>query len=407
MTNHLGIDTSGIADVSWLKKRFSEGDLPENFKGKNILEFSESVLQHYLLEDRRHGNSILTPDNLRTFSSYSSGERRKMLLDHLLKQRPGVLILDEVFDCLDKESIPVYIQKFINVKEEISFIQFFRKKEDRLAFIEQVKYAEEFVDPRAENQLSKASEKPAHFELPPPINQITAPEVLVDFKNVNLHYSGKDILRNISWQVRKNEFWQISGPNGAGKSTLLDMIYGNNPKAYGTDLEIFGNRKGSGETIWELREKMGFFSPSMIDLFTRRNTVLEMLVSGMVDSVGLYQQPSGTQLRCAGEWLKILGFSRLSSQVFIELPETEKRLILIARAMIKHPPLLILDEPTAGLDAMGIEKLVYFVNSIAANSETTILYVSHRPEKELQPDAELRLVPSSEGSTGEVLRFQD
>lgn len=128
MTNHLGIDTSGIADVSWLKKRFSEGDLPENFKGKNILEFSESVLQHYLLEDRRHGNSILTPDNLRTFSSYSSGERRKMLLDHLLKQRPGVLILDEVFDCLDKESIPVYIQKFINVKEEISFIQFFRKK---------------------------------------------------------------------------------------------------------------------------------------------------------------------------------------------------------------------------------------------------------------------------------------
>ncbi|MAM17821.1 MAG: hypothetical protein CME35_02470, partial [Gramella sp.] len=311
MTNHLGIDTSGIADVSWLKKRFSEGDLPENFKGKNILEFSESVLQHYLLEDRRHGNSILTPDKLRTFSSYSSGERRKMLLDHLLKQRPGVLILNEVFDCLDKESIPVYIQKFINVKEEISFIQFFRKKEDRLAFIEKVKYAEEFLDPRAENQFSKASEKPVNFELPPPINQILAPEVLVDFKNVNLHYSGKDILRNISWQVRKNEFWQISGPNGAGKSTLLDMIYGNNPKAYGTDLEIFGNRKGSGETIWELREKMGFFSPSMIDLFTRRNTVLEMLVSGMVDSVGLYQQPSGTQLRCAEEWLKILGCSRL------------------------------------------------------------------------------------------------
>ena len=228
------------------------------------------------------------------------------------------------------------------------------------------------------------------------------PESLIQLKNVNVAYEDRPILSNISWEVKRSEFWKLTGPNGSGKTTILSMIYGDNPKAYGVDLFLFGKKKGSGESVWEIKKKIGYFSPSITELFIRRNSVEEMLISGLVDSIGLYQKPSDKQRALAKQWLETLGFQEKAKKVFNDLSNLEKRMLLIARAMIKHPPLLILDEPSTGLDDKSALKITNLINHIAAQSDTAIIYVSHRKEKGLHPDFEYELFPTENGSVGKI-----
>ncbi len=226
---------------------------------------------------------------------------------------------------------------------------------------------------------------------------------MVDFKNVTVSFDDRLILNNINWTIHPGEFWQLRGKNGSGKSTLLSMITGENSKGYGQELWIFGQLKGSGETIWEIKEKLGYFTPPMIDSFSGHHTVEHMLISGLYDSIGLYIYPTEIQLQLAKEWLGVLDLTEHRKSFFHDLSMGQQRLIMIARAMIKHPLLLLLDEPTSGLDDKSSALLVALVNKIATESNTTLIFVSHREEEGLQPQYIFELQMTDQGSVGKKI----
>lgn len=379
----------------------------EGLQHKNGFEHSEAVLQNFIKDDQKHGNSVLVKDESRSLRTFSSGEKRKALLEYLLKKQPEYLILDDPFDCLDVQSVANFKERLAEVKSDFILVQIFRREEDILPFIDIILDFDGTGNTIFKNKADFIENKQGFLE---EIKRIPAapkvfegiPESLIKLKNVNVAYEDRPILSNISWEVKRSEFWKLTGPNGSGKTTILSMIYGDNPKAYGVDLFLFGKKKGSGESVWEIKKKIGYFSPSITELFIRRNSVEEMLISGLVDSIGLYQKPSDKQRALAKQWLGTLGFQEKAKKVFNDLSNLEKRMLLIARAMIKHPPLLILDEPSTGLDDKSALKITNLINHIAAQSDTAIIYVSHRKEKGLHPDFEYELFPTENGSVGKI-----
>jgi molybdate transport system ATP-binding protein len=221
--------------------------------------------------------------------------------------------------------------------------------------------------------------------------------------NVSVQFDGRPILQNISWEINAGEFWQLSGPNGSGKSTLLSMIIGDSAKGYGQNLELFGKRKGSGESVWDIKKMIGYFTPKMSSQFERQDSIEQMIVSGFFDSVGLYIQPSDRQLIIAQQWLKVIGMEKNKNQPFRLLSDGKQRMVLVARAMVKHPPLLILDEPCSGLDDDMAAKFTALIAMIAAETNTAIIYVSHKEEEGLLPEKVFQLIPAFDGSTGRML----
>ncbi|MGB7394454.1 MAG: ATP-binding cassette domain-containing protein, partial [Pricia sp.] len=232
-------------------------------------------------------------------------------------------------------------------------------------------------------------------------------DILIDLNKVNVSYRDKPILKNINWIIRRGEFWELRGKNGSGKTTILTMITGENPKGYGQELYIFGRKKGSGESIWDIKKNIGYFTPAMTDQFTGYHSVESMIVSGLNDSIGLYVRPTEVQLRLAKQWLQLIGLSEAKDRLFQDLSTGQKRLVMCARARVKHPPLLILDEPTAGLDDASASLFVDLVNQFAEESRTTIVFVSHRKESGLEPQYvyELQMTPS--GSIGQILKTEN
>ncbi|WNH10109.1 ABC transporter ATP-binding protein [Thalassobellus suaedae] len=242
-------------------------------------------------------------------------------------------------------------------------------------------------------------------DLPPPYNPIdTNVENLVKLNNVTVTYGERVIVNAICWEIKPGEFWQLIGPNGSGKSTLITLITGDNPKGYLQDMVLFGMQKGSGESVWEIKRNIGYFSSEMLRGFMRSDSIENMIISGFLDSIGLYKFPSDRQILIAHQWLRILNMYEIKDKSFQFLSDGHKRLVLIARAMVKQPPLLILDEPTNGLDDADAEIFAELVNKIATESTTAILYVSHRnEEKLLKPDFIYELEPEQTGSVGKLI----
>ncbi|MBT8293649.1 MAG: ATP-binding cassette domain-containing protein, partial [Eudoraea sp.] len=257
------------------------------------------------------------------------------------------------------------------------------------------------------NDLSKIEPKKRkvfYRSVPQALNSLNyAHEYLVRFNNVSVNYEEKPILKNINWAIKQGEFWELSGKNGSGKTTLLSMVTGDNPKAYGQDIFLFGSRKGSGESVWDIKKNIGYFTPAMVDRFRGYHSLENMLISGLLDSIGLYIKPSEAQLRVAREWLALVNMEDKKDSYFHDLSLGQQRLIMCVRAMIKHPLLLILDEPTAGLDDASAALVVDLVNKMAEESQTSIIFVSHRKEPELKAHFIYKLELTPEGSLGKVL----
>jgi molybdate transport system ATP-binding protein len=209
------------------------------------------------------------------------------------------------------------------------------------------------------------------------------------------------VLHNLSWTLRPGEFWQLKGPNGSGKSTLLSMIIGDNPKGYGQDMYLFGRKKGSGESIWEIKRQIGYFYPKMTLLFSRNDSVEDMVISGLVDSVGLYAKPTDWQRYVANQWLNVLG-NDFKHKKFYQMTSGQQRILLVVRALVKRPPLLILDEPTVGLDEYNTQLCIQLIELIARQGKVAIVYVSHRDESFSLPCNVMELVPGKEGSTAKI-----
>jgi molybdate transport system ATP-binding protein len=201
--------------------------------------------------------------------------------------------------------------------------------------------------------------------------------VVVGMRGVTIRYGEATILDNINWEVRRGERWNVSGPNGAGKSTLLSLITADNPQAYANQIWLFGRRRGSGETIWEIKQKIGFVSPELHLYFDAGASCFEVVASGLFDTIGLFRPVTPEQEEKVMLWMKLLSLQDLRMRRLPQLSAGQQRMILLARALIKNPPMLILDEPCQGLDD---EQTAYFrelVTVLCEAFDKTLIYVSH------------------------------
>jgi molybdate transport system ATP-binding protein len=360
--------------------------------------FSVLTLEQFLAEEYRHGRDELTAGQGQSLASLSEGEQKRLLLDYLLSTQPDYLILDNVFDSLDLAGQQMIEQRLLQLQHQIPMVQLLSRRRDKLTFIRQqfrLEASELVPDDAAGHKITILQ-----GDIPPPADPVLLTEpVLVEMQDLTVSYGEKAVLSGISWRIRAGEFWQLHGPNGAGKSTLIQLINGDSTKGYGQQLYLFGRKKGSGESVWEIKKQIGCFTRAMVQNFSRHDSVENMLISGFFDSVGLYQQPADIHQRLAAQWLELVGMAAYAKQPFAELGAGQQRLILAMRAMVKHPPLLLLDEPLVGLDDEESALLIGLINKMAAARTSAIVYISHRSEVGLCADAVLELVPSASGSS--------
>ena len=181
--------------------------------------------------------------------------------------------------------------------------------------------------------------------------------------------------------MKQGQNWAIVGPNGAGKTTLLNLIFGDNPQAYANEIYLFGKRRGSGESIWSIKQRIGFISPEFQIRYRKQMRVLDVVVSGFYDSVGLYRQADPEKMKMAKQWISLFGIDNLSAENFEQLSYGEQRMVLLARAVVKSPLLLILDEPCQGLDPANRKIMLDLFDLIGRTGRTQLIYVTHYPEE--------------------------
>ncbi|GGG51677.1 hypothetical protein GCM10011414_21620 [Croceivirga lutea] len=389
----------------------------EIFKGKhailNVLDkkgwgiFSENEIAKYIDEEELHDIKVLTKNSSQALKTMSSGERKKALLNHLLDSKVKGFVFVNPFDNLDVETQAALKREFEILTTKVDCIQIVNRIDDLLTstkdyFVFENNELHTFESKAVLlSHLQKKSKVITTIPLPLKPFPITE-NPLIKLKNINVSFENKRVLNHINWIINKGDFWQLKGPNGSGKSTILNLITGDSHKGYGQDLTLFGQKKGSGESVWDLKKYIGYFTPAMVDRFKGYHTLKHMLISGLHDSVGLYKIPSEIEKAKSIEWLKVLGLESKKDYYFHQLSLGQKRLLMTARAMIKHPPLLILDEPTVGLDDNAAWHFISLINAYSKKSDTAIIYVSHRTEIGLRPKQYFELIPTDHGSLGVV-----
>ena len=323
----------------------------------------------------------------------SNGERRKIALARALMRNPQILVLDDPFAGLDA----AYRRHLRDVLGALArqrgpaLILVGAQPPDwprgltHLLHVERFRIVAHGPLPRLRRApgvarlLRDAPAAPAGAA--PPRRPRAAPGAeLVRFRNVQVQWDAAPILRNVDWTVRAGESWAVVGPNGSGKSTLLSFVLGDNPQVFANDVRIFGRPRGSGESIWDVQRRIGRVSPEFHDAFDPALTGLEAVATGLRDAATLGEPPSPRERATALRGLRRLGLAALADRPFGQTSTGEQRLILLARALVKSPRLLVLDEPCQGLDRRHRAAFVAAVDRRIRRG-ATVLYVTHRREE--------------------------
>ena len=220
------------------------------------------------------------------------------------------------------------------------------------------------VDTEKLKSLLSNTEKPAYT-------------YMVKMNDVHIKYGEKVILDKVNWQVLPGERWALLGPNGAGKSTLLSLVNGDNPQAYANDIVLFDKKRGTGESIWDIKKKIGFVSPELHQYFPTDNSCLQVIESGYYDTLGLFRPSQKVKADTALSWMQALEIDKYARTLLKNIPASAQRLCLLARALIKNPDLLIFDEPCQGMDEHQQLNFKQIVNTICEISDVTLIYVTH------------------------------
>ncbi|AHM72963.2 molybdate ABC transporter ATP-binding protein ModF [Yersinia hibernica] len=333
----------------------------------------------------------------RRFKYLSTGETRKTLLCRALMPQPDLLILDEPFDGLDVTARAQLAAMLSTLSSQgVTLVLVLNRFDDIPDFVQHIGVLADCqltqTGPRQQILAQALIAQLAHSEkldgllLPETENpqqhlQLPQDNPLIVLNNGVVEYNDRPILHNLSWQVNPGEHWQIIGQNGAGKSTLLSLITGDHPQGYSNDLTLFGRRRGSGETIWDIKRHIGYVSSSLHLDYRVSTNLRTVILSGFFDSIGIYQAVSDRQQQLADQWLALLGFSAATADLpFHSLSWGQQRLALIARALVKHPALLILDEPLQGLDPLNRLLVRRFIDVMINEGETQLLFVSHHAQ---------------------------
>ena len=314
----------------------------------------------------------------------SNGEQRKLELVRALAENPDLLVLDNAFTGLDTaarqllanmlETLISHGQTLVMTGLELSD---FPPSVNRFLVLE---------EGRVSNECSRIEVQTANFqpvellhETPDWTNSVL--NELVYLKDVSLQYGDRKILDRIDWTINSGDRWSLSGPNGSGKTSLLNLIFGDNPKAYGCNIRLFGKQKGTGESIWDIKARIGFVSPELHQYLPQNQSVIDVICSGFSEAEGTFKNPTGYQRDVARRWLKTLNYAEISGKLFGELSTSSQRIVLLLRTLVKNPLLLILDEPFQGLDSAHVRLLKNLFNRIAEESDCAMIFVTHIPEE--------------------------
>ena len=199
--------------------------------------------------------------------------------------------------------------------------------------------------------------------------------------HVTISYGRRTILRDLDWTVMNGDRWALTGQNGSGKSTLLSLVCADNPQSYACDITLFDRPRGSGESIWDIKRHIGYVSPEMHRSYKRNLHAIRIVASGLMDSVGLYAVPQAEDYAKCRFWLDIFGIGDLAERPFLQLSSGEQRLVLLARAFVKDPQLLILDEPLHGLDLWNRRRVKDIIEAFCQREGKTMIMVTHYLEE--------------------------
>ena len=305
----------------------------------------------------------------------SSGELRKFQLTKTLFAAPKLLIMDNPFIGLDAETRDQLKELMLTMTTEqnIELMLVLSKTDDTPDFVtDVVRFAEKDVPPHA---LSEDKRR-AILQLPYHDNDYDCQRV-IDMKKVTIKYGTRTILNNIDWTVMNGERWALTGQNGSGKSTLLSLVCADNPQSYACDITLFDRPRGTGESIWDIKKHIGYVSPEMHRSYKHNLPAIRIVASGLMDSIGLYAVPNGDDYARCRWWLDIFGIGQLADRPFLQLSSGEQRLVLLARAFVKDPQLLILDEPLHGLDLYNRRLVKDVIETFCQRRNKTMIMVTH------------------------------
>lgn len=319
----------------------------------------------------------------------SNGETRRTLIAYAFLKQPKVLLLDSPFVGLDVESRELLHELLNDVSKNIQLIF--------VGSLADIPTCTTHVLELTDEKTHRIHEKPFPKNIGGEVEQLslnqeivhklktTSPftdfETAVTFRNATVRYGGVNVVDNVNWQVKRGERWALMGANGSGKSTLLSLIVGDNPQAYQNDFDLFDRKRGTGESIWDIKKRTGYVSPELHLYFNRHTIVWKAVASGLFDTAGLFKTLTETERELVNDYLKLLDIEHLKDRLVNELSSGEQRLVFLARALVKNPPLLILDEPCQGLDFNHIVQFRELVNKLVVELDKTLIYVTHYEEE--------------------------
>lgn len=405
-------DSYGDSDTSYYyQQRWNQHDIDESTPTVGQLLEQTSAIQHTneALRQQLFEMFHLEPLLDKYIITLSSGELRKFQLTRTLLSDPRVLLMDNPFIGLDAgtrqqlsellerlikqtnllvilvlsktDTIPTFITHVLPVKGII-----LEQKMSREAFLE--KQAKE-IEERRKRPALDPDLRQAILDLPE--KDITKETFypgeggeILQFNHVSISYGQRTILKELDWTVHEGERWALRGENGCGKSTLLSLVCADNPQSYACDIRLFAHQRGTGESIWQIKKHIGYVSPEMHRAYLKDLPAIDIVASGLSDSVGLYTRPKPDQRAICEFWMRVFGIEYLATRTFLKLSSGEQRLCLLARAFVKDPELLILDEPLHGLDLPNRAKVKEIITTFCERRHKTMVMVTHYQE-ELPP----------------------
>lgn len=355
------------------------------------------------------------------FRLLSTGERRRLMLAVALSRKTRLLILDEPFDGIDKTFSSELAQVIDQVRQTTPTVLVVNRLSQladsitHVACLSQMRLVYQGSSLEAKNNsiyqqlqgLNLASR-----ETPPALKSNKsysgpASTPIVDLRQIKVGYQSKTILSNLDWKIMPGEQWKISGPNGCGKSTLVNLITGDHPQCYSNEIYLFGRKRGIGESIWDVKHFMGIMSTTLHQQYRITVTAETVLLSGFFDTIGVYRPTTVEHKEIAKSWLDFLGMSKLKDSNFQQLSFGQQRMLLIGRALIKRPHLLILDEPCQGLDPLNRALVLHLIEDIIKNKIAQVIYISHEPEDSLPSlTDELQFIRSEESLNENEMAYQ-
>jgi molybdate transport system ATP-binding protein len=332
----------------------------------------------------------------RPATSLSNGEMRKVLLARALMKRPRLLIIDDAFTGLDSDSrahLRIALDRLMS-SNKLRILLINPRYDELPRGITHIMHVEElqikaqgprrlmmhkpsvrrllYADPRSERKEFTKSIRTRPTD---------GTDELVRMENVSIGYDGRQILAGINWIVRRGDSWALVGANGSGKTTLLSLISGDNPQAYANRIRLFGRSRGDGESVWQIKRRIGWISSELHLHFPEDQRCIETVASGFHDSIGCFRIPSARQRKAAQKILADFGLDRFSRSFFGSLSTGLQRMVPLARALVKSPDLLLLDEPCQGLDFKHRALFLSAVESLLLKTVVTLIYVTHVPDE--------------------------